>query len=201
MVHYLLEQFKILDSWLVPVSVIILHDNLQTGKKDKVWLEVSTPLLRRINYKFEHGVLRIYNSTRIFYESWDATGAVEYMYYLLQKASRLSIDCGLYITIWDRCQLRLKELAVEMSNSTLKMVISRYLQSGQVSKNTLKQLRKLDITDDAPQEIGRICEEALSVDPEAFKEHFEPFDIANAHELQNAMEAGSPTSDNEYISV
>jgi Fic/DOC family len=36
LIHYLLEKFAVLDSWLVPVSVIILHDNQRTCAKDKI---------------------------------------------------------------------------------------------------------------------------------------------------------------------
>ena len=76
LIHYLLEHFNILNSWLVPVSVIILHDNASTGDKDRVFRQISNPLIRRTKYAFVDGTLIVQNKTKIFYESWDATNAV-----------------------------------------------------------------------------------------------------------------------------
>ena len=59
LVHYLLEQFNILDSWLIPVSIIILHDNATTGNKDLVLRSVSIPLVRRVTHEFVDGSLVI----------------------------------------------------------------------------------------------------------------------------------------------
>jgi hypothetical protein len=83
----------------VPISVIILHDNLHTSAKEKVLKEVSDPIIYYAKYHFNDGKLVIENDTKIFFESWDATNVVEYIYRSLEKSVRLSIDCALYIQI------------------------------------------------------------------------------------------------------
>ena len=201
LIHYLLEQFEVLDSWLVPVSIIVLHDNLRTQAKDKVLKQVSDPIIRRTKYRFEDGKLIIENATKVFFECWDGGSAVEYMYRLLEKSVRLSIDCGMYIEIWDTCLAELDKMGINLSHSHLKTVISRYLQSGKVSKNTLKQLAKYNVTEEAVFRIASVCERFLKDDPLAFKEHFEPFNLNNIAELEAAYESMPLFEDDGYVSV
>jgi hypothetical protein len=189
LIHFLLEKFSLLDSWLVPVSIIILHDNLRTGASDRVFRGIQDPLLRRCRYYFDDtGGIVIDNATRIFYECWDATEAVEYFYILLEKASRISVDCGLYINIWDSCLSRLVELGVNMSHSNVRMVINRYLETGIVSKNTQKKLSKSNVPECAIMAIADICAAQLRDDPLAFKVPFEPFNMADKGERERAYE-------------
>ena len=201
LIHYLLEQFDILNSWLVPVSIIILHDNLRTQAKDKVLKQISDPIIRRTKYRFEGGKLIIENTTKVFFECWDGASAVEYMYRLLAKSARLSIDCGLYIEIWDRCLAELDKMETNLSHTHLKTIIGRYLQSGNVSKNTLKQVAKHGITEEVVLRIASVCEMFLKDDPLAFKEHFEPFNLNNIAELEAAYESMPLFEDDGYKSV
>jgi hypothetical protein len=200
LVHYLLEQFNILDSWLIPVSIIILHDNATTGNKDRVLRSVSIPLVRRVTHEFVDGALVIRNKTKNFYEAWDATDAVEYFYQLMDKAVRISIDCGLYLNIWDRCQVRLKDLESRLSPSQLKHVISGYLQLGRISKNIVKRYEKVGISVGVLDALGEICQRQLADDPHAFKEHFEPFNINNIAEAERATVVHEP-DETDYVSA
>jgi hypothetical protein len=86
LIHYLLEKFGVVNGWLVPVSFVILNDNLKTGAKDAVLAEVSNPIITRTRYSFEGGQITVHNETAMFFESWDATMSVEYFYSLLKKA-------------------------------------------------------------------------------------------------------------------
>ena len=191
LIHYLLECFKIVDSWLVPVSIIILHDNLKTGNKDRILRAISEPIMRQTKYRFVDRELKITNDTRLLYECWEGTAAVEYMHSLLGKSIRISIDCALYIQIWDQCLKDLDEAREKLTHSQLKMLIGRYLQSGKVSGHTLKQLQKKNIKESTTLAVSRICERVLSDDPCAFKEPFEPF---NLHDLQY-------TEDTDFVPV
>lgn len=127
------------------MSVIILHDNASTGEKDKVLRAISLPLIQRTRFEFVENALIICNKTKIFYEAWDATEAVDYFYRLINKAIRVSVDCGLYLTIWDKCQILLKDLERSMTASQLKQVISEYLQLSRISKSVAKQFGKFGI--------------------------------------------------------
>lgn len=201
LIHYLLEHFNILNSWLVPVSVIILHDNESTGDKDRVFREISDPLIQRTKYAFVDGTLIVQNKTKVFYESWDATNAVEYFYGLMTKAVRLSVDCGLYLQIWDRCQIRLKEMESALTASQLKQIISGYLQLGRISKNVVKQFGKLGVGMDVLAALGQICQDQLNDDPKAFKEHFEPINIANMQEMERLARNETDAEEDAYISM
>jgi len=185
LIHFLLEQFGVLDSWLLPISIIILHDNLHNGAKEKVLKEVSDPIIHYAKYHFNDGKLVIENDTKIFFESWDATNAVEYIYCSLEKSVRLSIDCTLYIQIWDACLGEL--VGTQLSHSQLKMIISRYLQSRKLSNNTLKRLAKKDIDEEKVRQVADVCARFLKEDPSAFKELFEPF---NMKEQYNGAQGG-----------
>ena len=70
---------------------------------NKVLTGVSGSLIRETNNRCENGVLLIENTTRVFFETWDASASVEYLFHLMDKVARLSADCGLYIVIWDSC--------------------------------------------------------------------------------------------------
>ena len=202
LIHYLLEQFEVLDSWLVPASIIILHDNLHTQAKEKILKQISGPIIRRTKYRFEDGKLIIENATKVFFECWDGASAVEYMYRLLEKSIRLSIDYGMYIEIWDRCVAELEKIGTNLSCSHLKMtVISRYLQSAKVSKNTLKQVANHGIREEVVFRIASVCERYLKEDPLAFKEHFEPFNLSNIAELEATYESMPLFEDDGCVSV
>ena len=201
MIHYLLEQFDVLNSWPIPISVIILHDNTRTGAKNRVLEEVSDPLVRRTKYRFEDGKLFVENATRIFFECWDATAAVEYMFQLMDKATRLSVDCGLYVVIWDSCIRLLATTNIRIAHSHLKTIIGRYLQTGKVSKNTLKRLAKDGVPEKMIMQIADICHHHLKDDPLAFKDHFEPFNLKNMDEVETNFESIPPLDENGYTSV
>lgn len=192
MIHYLLEQFDVLNSWLVPVSLIILYDNNRIGAKNRVLKEMSDPLIQRTKYRFEDGKLFVENATRIFFECWDATASVEYMFDLMDKAARVSLDCGLYIDIWDSCIRYLATTNIRMAHSHLKTIIGRYLQTGKVSKNTVKKLAKDGVPENMILKIADICHDHLKDDPLAFKEHFEPFNLANIDEMEAKFESVPP---------
>jgi hypothetical protein len=201
MIHYLLEQFDVVDSWLIPVSVIILHDNTRTSANNKVLNEVSDPLVRRTKYRFEDGELLIENATRVFFETWDATGAVEYMFHLMDKATRLSIDCGLYIVVWDSCVRFLATANIRVAHSHLKTVIGRYLQTGKVSKNTVKKLAREGIPEEIIMKIAEICHHHLKNDPVAFKDHFEPFNPGDFDEIELNYPSIPPPDEYGFASV
>ena len=188
-VHYLLERFEILDSWLIPISIIILHDNSTTGLKDKVLKDISEPIIRRTKYHFDaDGQLHVTNATKIFYQSWDATEAVEYFYQLLAKATRVSVDCAMYVQIWDEALLILQESPILVSPAHLKTMICRYIQNGAISKNTVKQLSKQGIQEDLIIRIAEVCQRHLSKDPHAFKEHFESMKLASLDYVEQFFE-------------
>ena len=182
LIHYLLEKFGVVNCWLVPVSVIILNDNLKTGAKDAVLAEVSNPIIARTRYTFTRGGIIVTNDTRMFFESWDATSAVDYFYSLLKKAGRVSIDCGLYLQMWDQCIAAANERNTTLPPSKLKAFIGRYLDSGNVSKHMVKQLKKADISEDVVKTLEDICKVVLSTDTAAFREGF---DLSDETEVNN----------------
>lgn len=183
LIHYLLEKFGVANCWLVPVSVIILNDNLKTGAKDAVLAEVSNPIITRTRYSFDEGQIVVHNETKMFFESWDATMSVEYFYSLLRKAGRVSIDCGLYLLIWDRCVEEGNKWKTPLPPSKLKAFIARYLDTGKVSKNTFKQLEKIGVEKDLVTALEYICKDVLQGDTDAFKENFEPFNLSDEAEV------------------
>jgi len=181
LIHYLLESFGIVNCWLVPVSVIILNDNLKTGAKDAVLSEVSNPIIIRTRHSFDEGQITVHNETKMFFESWDATMSVEYFYSLLKKAGRVSIDCGLYLLIWDRC-------VEEANKQKTPLPPSRYLDIGNVSKNMLKQIEKIGVGEDLVRALEGVCRDVLGGDTDAFKESFEPFNLRDQAEVDIAFD-------------
>ena len=193
LIHYLLEKFGVVNSWFVPVSVIILNDNLKTRAQDVVYAEVEDPIVSRTKYSFSGGEIIVSNDTRMFFESWDATSAVEYVYSLLEKVGQVSIDCGLYLLMWDQCVEAANKRHTTVPPSKLKAFIAKYLNSGRVSKNMVKQLQKVGISEDVVKTLEDVCKVVLSTDTVAFKEVFEPFNISDEAELNNAYEKGIKT--------
>ena len=201
LLHYLLEQYDVLDSWLVPVSVIILHDNIKYGSYDKVLRSFSEPVLRRTRHHFDQAnEIHVDNRTDTFFQTWDASEIVDYFYGVLQKAAKLSVDCALYIKIWDECSLRLHRRKSLMSKSTLRMIIGRYLHAGLISKNTRKTLTKTGVSENDVAVVTDVCEELLKDDPSAFTEEFAPFSMTSAKELEQAS-AGAFVDETGYDSV
>ena len=188
LIHYLLEKSGVVNCWLVPVSVIILYDNLKTGAKDTVLAEVSNPIITRTRYSFDEGQITVHNETSMFFESWDATMWVEYFYSLLKKAGRVSIDCGLYLLIWDRCVEEANKRKTPLPLSKLKAFIIRYLDTGNVSKNMRKQLEKVGVGEDLVSALEDICKHVLGGDTDAFKERFEPFNLSDQAEVDIAFD-------------
>src|SRR5579859_2547415 len=188
LIHYLLEKFGVVNCWLVPVSVIILNDNLKTGAKNAVLAEVSNPIITRTRFSFEEGQITVHNETTMFFESWDATMSVEYFYSLLKKAGRVSIDCGLYLLIWDRCVQEANKRKTPLPPSKLKAFIARYLDTGNVSKHTFRQLEKVGVGRDLVSALEDICKDVLGGDTDAFKESFEPFNLSDQAEVDNVFD-------------
>ena len=102
----------------------------------------------------------------------------------MTKAVRVSVDCGLYLQIWDRCQIRLKEIGSVLAASQLKQIISGYLKLREISKKVVKRFGKLGVGMDVLAALGQICQDQLKDDPKAFREHFEPFDITDMQEIE-----------------
>jgi hypothetical protein len=73
----------------------------------------------------------------------------------------------------------------------MRLVINRYLETRQVSKNTLKKLGKSDIPEEVIFAVAEICEQQLQDDPQAFKEPFEPFNLNNPDDVEVAAKAPS----------
>jgi hypothetical protein len=117
---------------------------------------------------------------------------------LLDKAVQISVDCGLYVSIWDMCLVKLAQLDLRLSHSHMRLVIKRYLESGRVSKNTPKQLGKSDVPEEAISVVAEICEQQLQDDPQAFKEPFKPFSSNNPDDVKRADEAPSAEEEGYY---
>jgi hypothetical protein len=194
-IHYLLERFGVPNCWLAPVSVIILNDNLRTGAKDAVLAEVSNPIITGTRYSFDEGQIAVHNETTMFFESWDATMSVEYFYSLLKKAGRVSIDCGLYLLIQHRCVEEAGKRKTPLPPSKLKAFIARYLNTGNVSKNMVKQLEKVGVGQDVVSALEDICKDvSLGGDTDAFKESFETFNLSDQAEVDIVFEPAAKSS-------
>ncbi len=134
LIHYLLTRTGFSPAGIIfPVSAVMLA---QPKAYDACLESFSRPLLSRVLYKLsDEGVLTVPNETVCFYQYFDATRMVEYLYETLQK----TIECDLveeldFILKYDRSKIAIQDV-VDMPDKKIDLFIKISLDNkGKLSK-------------------------------------------------------------------